>query len=107
MAGASANVLKIHDDLRKAIRGLGRVRAGAVRTLVYFSDRAHFCSVHLRRGHVLLEFVSKRPIRHRRIERTIRLGPGRYVNIARLDGRSAIDRTLAGWLREAYELERA
>jgi hypothetical protein len=94
----------IHADLRRAIRGLGRVKVGAIKTLVYFSDRTHFCTVHLHKDHLRVELLSARPIRHARVERTVRLGRGRHVNVVRLTARDRIDRALAGWLREAYEL---
>lgn len=93
---------KVHADLRQAVAGLGRVRA--VRTLVYFSPAGHFCSVHLHKDHLRVEILSSRPIRDARVERTIRLGRGRHVNVLRLSPRDRIDRALAGWLREAYEL---
>ena len=95
---------RIHTDLRRAIGRLGHVRVGAVKTLVYFSNAGHFASVHLRRGYVLLEFLSDRPVRDARIERSIPLGRSRYVNIVRLRDRRHVDRALAGWLSKAYEL---
>ena len=97
-------VREIYTAVVSAAEQFGPVVEDPKKTSIHLANRTAFAGVATRRDFLILTIKSKRDIKSDRIVKREQASPNRWHLEIKLSSPDEIDRELAGWLREAYDL---
>lgn len=89
---------KIYDSLVKELRKLGSVQIEPKKTSVHVKAKSAFAGIHPRKGYLILQIISERPIESKRIVKIEKVSENRFHNHLKISGQEEIDSKLKGWL---------
>jgi hypothetical protein len=95
----------LFDFLIRKLQKTGPLRIDAVKTSINLISRRHFGGITVRRGHLRLGFLARRPIDSARIVRREILGPNRVGHVVVVSSKNDVDAELLEWLSDAQHLQ--
>lgn len=101
---ADEGLRAVYERLLVTARTNGPVVEEAKKTSIHLLRRTAFAGVAVRRSSIILTLKSQTDIPHRRIIRRVQVSANRWHLEVRLEAETQVDRQLARWLRDAYDL---
>jgi hypothetical protein len=102
--GRDPIVSSIYDALLKSARRLGSVKEEAKKTSIHLVRRTAFAGVATRKSFVVLTVKSANDVKSPRISKHEQVSTGRWHLEIRLTSPDDVDKQVAGWLKDAYQL---
>jgi len=93
---------KIFDAVERYVETLGDITIDVVSIGVLIKRERTFAELRPKRGGMSLAFLLSRTVEDDRIAKTLQTSAHRVVHYVDLSGPRDVDRTLKGWLAEAY-----
>lgn len=100
--GRPAVQYDIYRELLDHVQGLGPVHVDAVAVGVFLKSDRKFVEIRPMARALSVEIVLPYRLDDPRVVRTMPMGPGRVVNVARLSTVDQIDDEVRGWFTDAY-----
>lgn len=88
----------------KAARRLGPFAEDPKKTSIHLNRKSAFAGVSTRKEALLLTLKAGKDIKSPRVEKREQHSAGRWYVVVRLESPAEVDKQLAGWLAESYEL---
>jgi hypothetical protein len=103
-AGKPAHVRDLFEAWLKFVKQFGEVTVIPQKTRISFQVRVRFAGAVIRKNWVECGFWLKRHVKDERFQRVEKVGPRDYIYYFRLTDESQLDKTMKGYLREAYQV---
>ncbi len=94
---------RIYDAVERHVRGFEGAHVDPVGACVMFKRERSFAEIRAKRDRLELGFLLSRALDDPRIRKTLRLSAHRTAHFVDLVSVADVDRTVRGWLAEAYE----
>src|SRR5262245_33230663 len=97
-----ASLRRAFDAIARDVKKLGDVHIEPVKASVMIKRARTFAEVRAKGDELVLSFLLSRVLAHPRVTRTFRLSAHRTAHSVIVTKPSDVDRTVRGWLAEAY-----
>ena len=103
-ARSEPRVAKIFREFARMVCACGRVHMIPQKTRVVFQARMRFAGVMPRKSHLICHFVLPRKIDNERFYKIETFNPRCHAHYLRVSEEAELDRDVARWLKEAYQV---
>ena len=96
--------VEVFDALCQLFESQGDFRIRSVKSAIIFKKRSGIASLKLRKDSILLEWTTNRWVEDERVIKTLQMSKNRISHVVQLKSLEDFDRSLRGYLREAFEV---
>ncbi|MBI2821037.1 MAG: hypothetical protein HYX74_02320 [Acidobacteria bacterium] len=97
-------VHKLFKKMVAQIEKFGPVKVNSVRNGIELQRRTQFCSIHVRKRHLLVELVGDRNLNDPTIVKITQPSPERFVYTLHVSKLEDLNQKVLLWLKRAYQL---